>query len=329
MGKDSLPSVSILIPTLNADSFLETCLSSIASQDYPKEKMEIIVTDGGSKDKTLEMAKRYGCRVIFNKKILAEPGVNLGLEKAKNDICFVFAADNELVGRDWIRKMVEPFSDPEILAAFPKQVSFPSDSWLTKYDNTFTDPFSHFVYGDASNTRTFHKIYPIIKKTKDYVVFDFNLNNHPLIALAQGFAVRKGFKRPKGMEYDDILPVIEMIKKKQKLAYVFSAHLCHHTTRNLAHFINKQRWAIDNALLGKTYGVVGRQKYFSKIRKIKMFIWPFYATSFIFPLIDSIKGIIIDKEKYWAYHSVVSFITALIAWKEFIKIKILKKGQDG
>src|SRR3990172_2104457 len=217
MRQNDLPSVSIIIPTLNAERFLEGCLPSITKQDYPKEKIEVIVADGGSTDKTLEIAKKYDCRIIFNKKILAEPGVDLGLRKAENDICFIFAADNELVGKDWIRKMVIPFSDPEIVAAFPKQVSFPSDSWLTKYDNTFTDPFSHFVYGYASNTRTFHKIYPTLKKTKNYVVFDFIVDNHPLMAIAQGFAVRKGFKRPKGMEYDDILPIIEMIKKRQKL----------------------------------------------------------------------------------------------------------------
>ena len=40
---NNLPTVSIIIPTLNADRFLEGCLASIAKQDYPKEKIEIII----------------------------------------------------------------------------------------------------------------------------------------------------------------------------------------------------------------------------------------------------------------------------------------------
>ena len=325
-SKMNLPSVSVIIPTLNAASVLEGCLESISAQDYPKELVEVIIADGGSIDRTLEIAEKYNCRILHNKKVLAEPGVNLGLEKAKNEICFILAADNEIVGRNWIRKMVKPFANPEVRAAFPKQVNSPSDNWLTRYVNVFTDPFNHFVYGNAANARTFHRVYKVIKKTKDYIVFDFTVKDHPILALAQGFAVRKGFRRPKGMEHDDMLPIIEMIKSGQKIAYVFSVHLCHHTIRNLKHFIRKNKWAIDNALSDKNYGFSSREKYLSKARKIKARLWPFYAVSFIFPLLNSLRGGIIDKEKLWFYHPIVSFIVALVAWKEFVKIKILGKG---
>lgn len=325
MNINNLLSVSIIIPTLDADKFLENCLLSVTKQDYPREKVEIIVSDGGSTDRTLKIARKYQCRIVVNKKVLAEPGVDLGLKEAKNGIRFILAADNELIGENWIKNMVKPFLNPKIYAAFPKQVSASSDNWLTKYDNTFTDSFNHFVYGNAANTRTFHKIYKTLDKTKDYIVFEFTPEEHPIIALAQGFAIRRNFQRPEGMEYDDILPIIKMITERKKIAYVPAALLCHHTTRNLKHFIKKQKWAIDNALSGKKYGVSGRKKYLSLKRKIKMYIWPFYAVSFIFPLINSLKGLIIDKEKYWIYHSFISFIFAVIFWKEFISIKILRK----
>lgn len=51
------PSISVIIPTLNAAAVLEGCLRSIAVQDYPKDLVEIIVADGGSTDGTLEIAK--------------------------------------------------------------------------------------------------------------------------------------------------------------------------------------------------------------------------------------------------------------------------------
>lgn len=45
--RKKFPSISILIPTLNAASVLEGCLKSIVKQNYPKEKIEIIIADGG------------------------------------------------------------------------------------------------------------------------------------------------------------------------------------------------------------------------------------------------------------------------------------------
>jgi glycosyltransferase involved in cell wall biosynthesis len=53
------PNISVLIPTLNAASVLESCLKSIRSQNYPQEKLEIIVADGGSTDATVGIASNY------------------------------------------------------------------------------------------------------------------------------------------------------------------------------------------------------------------------------------------------------------------------------
>lgn len=323
MEKTNIPSVSFVVVTLNAAGILESCLRPVANQNYPRDKVEIILSDGGSTDGTLTIARKYGCRIINNKEVLAEPGVNLGLEKAKNEICFILAADNEIVGRDWIRKMVKPFADPNVMAAFPKHVNSPSDNWLTKYFNVFTDPFDHFVYGNAANARTFHRVYKTLQKTEDYVVFDLTVKDHPILAFAQGFAVRKGFKRSKGMEDDDMAPIMTMIAQKKKFAYVYSAGLCHHTIKDFAHFIRKNKWAIDNSLIGKSYGFNTRQKYLSFSRKLKIYLWPFYAISFIFPLLNSIRGAIIDKEELWLYHPIMSFAVAYIAMMEFLKIKIL------
>jgi glycosyltransferase involved in cell wall biosynthesis len=52
------PSVSIIIPSYNQGSYIERTLLSILKQDYPGE-VEIIVSDGGSKDETVEVLKKY------------------------------------------------------------------------------------------------------------------------------------------------------------------------------------------------------------------------------------------------------------------------------
>lgn len=44
----SVPTVSVVIPTLNAAGVLGPCLESIAAQDYPRDRLELIIADGGS-----------------------------------------------------------------------------------------------------------------------------------------------------------------------------------------------------------------------------------------------------------------------------------------
>lgn len=322
---DKLPFVSVIVPTFNSDYSLDECLKVVKNQDYPKEKIEILAVDGGSQDKTLQIAKKYNCRIINNPKRLAEPGVSLGLEKARGEICTVLAADNVLQGKDWIRKMVKPFTDPSVQAAFPIQISSQNDNWLTKYVNTFTDPFNHFVYGFAANSRTFHKVFKTLVKNKNYVIYQYTLENHPILALAQGFTVRKNFRRSEKNEFCDVLPVLEMIEKHQKIAYVPTAGLYHHTIRGLNNFLKKQRWAVDNALLGKPYGLSARESYLSKKRRIKIYLWPIYSLTIIGPLVSTIRGLVIEKNREWLYHFPINLIASLVAVREFIRIKLLKR----
>jgi len=47
--------VSIIIPCRNEERYIEKCLETILSQDYPKEKLEVLVVDGASEDRTKEV----------------------------------------------------------------------------------------------------------------------------------------------------------------------------------------------------------------------------------------------------------------------------------
>ncbi|MBI4743984.1 MAG: glycosyltransferase [Actinobacteria bacterium] len=54
-----LPTINIIIPTLNSAKTLGDCLKSIAVQDYPKDKIEVIVADAGSTDGTLDIVNKF------------------------------------------------------------------------------------------------------------------------------------------------------------------------------------------------------------------------------------------------------------------------------
>ncbi len=317
------PLVSIITPTLNAEKYLVYFFDCLSKQTYPKNKIEIVVADGGSTDKTIKIAKKYKAVVVDNPYVMAQPGVYVGMKHAKGELFIVLPGDNIFKDKNAIEKIVSVFKDKDMYAAFPKHDSVKDDSLFTKYINTFTDPFNHFLYGYAANARTFKKVYKVLENNKVYDVYDYKSSSvRPILGVTQGFTVRSDFIRIWREKNDDFIPVFKLIDKDKKIAYVHSVVLYHHTVKNLSHFFRKQMWTAKNALENKNYGVSIRRKLLPLAQKIKMYIFPLYAFSVILPIIRSIVGFIKDKEKIWLFHPVITFISATAVIYEYLLIKL-------
>lgn len=92
--------VSIIIPTRNSARFLENTLKSIKKQSY--KDIEVLVIDGKSTDKTIEIAKKYKANIVFYvpkvpKGTFDAPHKrNYGVNKAKGAYVYYVDADMEL-----------------------------------------------------------------------------------------------------------------------------------------------------------------------------------------------------------------------------------------
>lgn len=310
MTSESSPLVSFLIPTLNEERQIGRCLGSIRDQDYPQDKVEIVLADGGSKDSTLAIAEQYNCRVLFNSKKMAEPGCYLAWTESAGKIKFFIAADGELPHKNWLKLMVRPFvEDADVTAAFTQIIPAPTDNSLNRYYSLLhVEPFSWFVYKNAANPRHFRRIYKVLFENNGYVIFDFSINNHPLEALCQGFGVIDSFQRKEEFEYDDVLPVLQMIEEHRKIAYVPDAGIYHYHLKGLRDYWKKYGWRIRNSLYESGYGFESRNKYISPSRNIRKYLWMIYGLSVVLPLFDSIRWYRKDKDKAWFWHPVTSFI---------------------
>ncbi len=95
-NSNAKPLVSIIVPTLNEEQNIPKCLSSLENLDYTNK--EIIVVDGGSKDKTINVAKKFNVKVIAYSE-LPENWVgksyacHLGYKASKGDILLFTDAD--------------------------------------------------------------------------------------------------------------------------------------------------------------------------------------------------------------------------------------------
>ena len=113
------PKISIIIPAYNEEHNIARCLDSILASNYPKNKLELLVIDDGSKDKTLKIAKAYekqGPITVFHKKNSGKANsLNYGIKRATGDIIATLDADSYVLP-DTIRKMLPHFNEEAVVA---------------------------------------------------------------------------------------------------------------------------------------------------------------------------------------------------------------------
>lgn len=79
--------VAIIIPTLNEEKFISQCLDSVINQSYPFAEMDVMVVDGGSKDKTREIVNGYhnkyrNIRLVDNPGRIQSIAFNIGVKNS-------------------------------------------------------------------------------------------------------------------------------------------------------------------------------------------------------------------------------------------------------
>jgi cellulose synthase/poly-beta-1,6-N-acetylglucosamine synthase-like glycosyltransferase len=108
----SPPKVSIILATLNSELTFDECLKAIFELNYPKDSLEIIVVDGCSTDRTLEIAEKYPVKVI-SAPLNAPAAYNYALEIVSHDVLGFIDADAK-VEKEWLNKLVAYLDDPQV-----------------------------------------------------------------------------------------------------------------------------------------------------------------------------------------------------------------------
>jgi len=170
---DTTPRISVIIPTLQEQNYIEATLSRLLKM---KPSVEVIVVDGGSQDKTVEMAQRFTDKVYKISKRGIAAGRNYGARKANGDILVFLDAD-----------VTFPASFPETL-----QQTFKDSTVVGATCNVM--PLQY-----QSGTTAFFKLYNLtIRATAKF-------KPH---SRGEFFAIRKtAFQKAKG--FDETMPCLE------------------------------------------------------------------------------------------------------------------------
>lgn len=236
------PSVSIAIPTYNEEANIRRCLDSIFGQNYPG-KLEVFIVDGGSKDKTIEYAKRYPVRILSNPYKQAEYGKKIGLLKSTGDYFMILDCDMDLVGAQWFEKMVEPLeSDPSITGSWTKFVSKASDAPLNQYislDPIQRDPLFSYLTPRIADC--------VVAKNKRFWTLVYGKNK----LLPAGFNLfrRRQLlqtvirKLRKFMELDNLVILLDL--GYSRYAYVQGIGIHHPFLTTLGNLVRKRKRNLD------------------------------------------------------------------------------------
>jgi glycosyltransferase involved in cell wall biosynthesis len=110
-----LPLITIAMPCLNEERFIEACVRSVLAQDYPAERMEVLVADGGSTDATREILARLTredprIRLIDNPDRIQAAGMNHIIRAARGQVVVRMDVHCEYAD-DYVRKCVTVLED--------------------------------------------------------------------------------------------------------------------------------------------------------------------------------------------------------------------------
>lgn len=190
------PTVSFVVCTYNSGGILHECLSSIVQLDYPKESIEILVVDGGSKDETLSIAEAFGARVVHERTRRPEAATAIGYNEARHEYIVNFPSDNVITEPDWLQRMMRPFMEHDNVCAVEtlRYYYSPSDTMLNRYFALLgaSDPVAYYLNkrDRISYTEDSWPLDTPVRDCGDYYLVEFNERTMPTLG-ANGFIIRR------------------------------------------------------------------------------------------------------------------------------------------
>jgi len=109
--------ISIVIPALNEEEFLEDCIWSIKNQNYSGE-YEIIIMDNGSDDRTQEIAKEHADKLYVEPDMSLPELRNAGIKRAEGEIIASTDADC-LMDENWLKEAEKSLKNGNVLVTGP------------------------------------------------------------------------------------------------------------------------------------------------------------------------------------------------------------------
>lgn len=323
---DKLPLVSFVVAAYNAEKYISLSLSSIQKQTYPKKAIEILVIDGGSSDRTVEITQTFGAKVLDNPDRIAEFAKSIGIQHAKGEYIVILDTDNEIVQTDWLEKNIAVLeTDVTLLGMDPLFLVRSGDFLINRYCALLTteDPIIRCLATVQKNS---------FRENKDYYsVHIVKPGRFPIFG-SNGFIWRKsvledvGGYIPRFDEADFCVRAVE--KGYNRIGFIKGYGIFHHHLETFAQYMGKRfrrgREFMTRKLMTKETKKIESGVWLDKYSKWEFFKSIFLCSSLIYPLYESIKGYIKDRDVAWVLHPFLSLASVVTYGMAFLKYIIFR-----
>ena len=327
MKNEKFPTISVVIATHNSSRTLGRCLQSIRSQEYPQEKIEIIISDGASTDTTREIAFGYKVRwiAVDPTKQSAEYNKATGISHAKNEILAMIDHDNVLPHDLWFQNMIQPFLEhKDVIGVETLRYHYdPHASLLDRYFALFGagDPLVWYL-GKADRLSYIYDTYQasgIVKDCGAYYTVRFQADTMTTIG-ANGFLVRRqtlmdNAQTAPGMYFDMDVNIDLITKGFDTYAFVKDSILHLTGYGNTRNFLKRRVLFLSQYRFGKEAEKrkgVRRFGDISGMGVLRLVMVIIICATWIIPLYDSIRGWQKIRDRAWFIHPFLCFSFVLI-----------------
>lgn len=330
------PLISIAIAIFNSQKMLAKTLESIRQQTYPQNKIEILAIDGGSIDETLQIAKKYKCKIFKNPRTELVFAKHIGFMKANGEYLMFLDHDEILENHRSLKLKYSAFKkDRRIKAVMPSGYKTPSDyPPINYYINEFGDPFSFFVYRKSANNdfikRNWSDNYKKVYEDKNCIVISFlNTKSLPLIELWAGGCMidlqyaRSTFSITK-KDPTLIANLFYLFNNQGTLVAVTKKdYTIHYSSKSIGIYLKKLNSRVKNSInqtpMGRA-GFLGREKFNPFWFRLKKYLFIPYTLLILPAMIDSIYFTVTRKKLLYLVHlPLCIYITFLMVYYLFLK----------
>ena len=315
-AQESLPTISVVTPTLNAARTLDRCLAAVRAQDYPRELVEIVIADAGSTDDTLAIAERHGVETVVSNPLKSgEAGKAAAIRASTGDLLALVDSDNILEDAGYFSRAARVFEDPSVDSAEPLGWTFdPGDSLVDRYCALLgmNDPVCYFLgnYNRYSHlTRSFTGFtVDTVAETPDALVVDVNPESVPTFG-ANGFMVRRSALERLDWKpyYFDIDIFQQLVQSGHNRIGVMKTGVHHLYCDSVATFRRKQARRI------RDYLHHARRKNRSyEYRAVPSWRYVYFVlatVTIVLLLWQSVRGYMHKRDRSWWFHPLACWIT--------------------
>jgi len=330
--------ISVIMPTLNSERTIRMSLESVRKQNFDQDLIEILVIDGGSTDKTLEIAQEFHCIILKNEKKQQEYAKHIGIIESKADYLMFLDSDEVLNNPNAIKNRIDILENTDIKIVITGGYKTPDNfSTINDYINIFSDPFAFYMYGLPSDYSLINKYWnKKYKKNTDKIIYtEYILKDEqlPLIDMCAGITINKKYLKEILGEYINnelVVPKIFylLIQASYKAALLKDDYILHYSSDSFKKYFKKIKWRIIVNIFYKEIpgtGFSNREEFQNESSKYKKYFFIPYSLTLIIPLFYGVLFSIYRKKIIFLINPFLTFYTGfLICYYSLLKILGIK-----